>query len=121
MAAVTWTDVTDLQSGLSTVSAGAQSKILAYVNEGLNPAAFGGEDSPRWTLARCYLAAHLGTLTQRSGTAGAVSSETYGTSAVSIAYGTTDEGLASTAWGQAYQGMLDASPLRIGLTSGPSC
>lgn len=121
MADIVWSDVTDLQSGLSTVSAGGQTKILDYVNNGLSADAFGGEDSPRWTLARCYMAAHLGSLTQRGGTGGSVSSETYGTSSVAIAYGMTDDGLASTAWGQAYKDMLDASPMRLGLTSGPTC
>lgn len=119
--AILWTDVVDLQANLSTVAAGAQSKILAYVNEGLNAAAFGGEDSPRYVLARCYMAAHLGSLTKTSGAAGSVSSETYGTSSVSIAYGASDEGLKSTSWGQAYKDLLEASPLRLGLTSGPTC
>lgn len=121
MSDVTWSDVTDLQPGLSTVSAGAQANILAYVNDDLNPAAFGGEDSSTFVLARCYLAAHLGVLTQTAGAAGSVSSETYGASSVSIAYGTSDEGLKSTSWGNAYRDLLDASPLRIGLTTGPSC
>lgn len=118
MADVAWSDVVDLQPNLSTVSAGAQAKILAYVNEGLEAAAFGGEDSPRYVLARCYMAAHLAELTKKSGAAGAVSSETYARGSVSIAYGTTDEGLMSTSWGQAYKDLLDASPMRLGTSGG---
>lgn len=119
MAAVLWSDVTDLQANLSTVSDGAQTKILAYVNNELNAAAFGGEDSARYVLARCYLAAHLGELERRKGER-AVSGETYGASSVSIAYGVSEDGLKQTAWGGEYAEMLAASPLRIGLSAGPS-
>lgn len=120
MADIAWSDVVDLQANLSDLAAGAQAKILDYVNNGLNAAAFGGEDSPRYVLARCYLAAHLGELTRRKGER-AVSGETYGASSVSIAYGMSDDGLKQTSWGGEYAEMLSASPLRIGLARGPSC
>jgi hypothetical protein len=120
VADIAWSDVTDLQANLSTVAAGAQMIILAYVNDDLNPAAFGGEDSATFVLARAYLAAHLGELTRRNGTSGNVSSETYGRTSVSISYGASDDGLKLTSWGSAYAELLLASPLRMGLTSG-SC
>lgn len=120
MADIEWTDVTDLQSNLSTVSAGAQSKILDYVNNGLAAAAFGGEDSPRWTLARCYLAAHLGELERRKGSQQATS-KTIGTSSITLAFAQAQVGdaLALTPWGSQYAELLAASPLRLGLTSCP--
>lgn len=120
MAAIVWADVVALQANLSTVSVAAQMIFLAYVNEDLNPAAFGGDGSPRYHLARVYMAAHLGELERRNGTSGNVSSETYGRSSVTIAYATNDEGLMATSWGQAFKSFLDASPLRIGLTTGPT-
>lgn len=113
MADVTWADVVALQASLSTVSAGAQTIILQHVNEDLNPSAFGGEDSARYHLARCYLAAHLGELARRNGQH-AVASESFGTSAIAITYGTSDNGLKQTAWGAQYADMLRSSPLRIG-------
>ena len=60
--------------------------ILAHVNEDLNPTAFGGEDSVRYMLARCYLAAHLGEITRRNGGSGAVTSKSIGTSSITLAY-----------------------------------
>lgn len=122
MADIEWTDVTDLQANLADVSSGAQSKILDYVNEGLNPSAFGGEDSPRYVLARCYLAAHLGELERRKGAAGALTSKTIGTSSITLAYAQAQSGgdaLLQTSWGSQYAEMLAASPLRLGLTSCP--
>lgn len=115
MADITWSDVTALQANLSTVAAGAQTLILAYVNEELSAAAFGGEDSARFTLARCYLAAHLGELTRRNG-AQDVRSETIAAGSVTLAYGAGDEeALAQTSWGRQYAELLAASHLRLGL------
>jgi hypothetical protein len=123
--AILWQDVEALQPNLSTVSAAAQMIFLALVNEDLNPTAFGGEDSVRYHLARCYLAAHLGELERRRGVSGGpVQSKTIGTSSITIAYATamssSDDVLRTTTWGSAYADMLLASPLRLGLTSGPA-
>lgn len=112
---VVWQDVVNLQANLDSVSVGAQMVFLAYVNEDLNPAAFGGEDSARYRLARCYLAAHLGELERRNG-GQSVNSETFGTNSVTVSYGTSEEALAQTSWGRLFHAMLLASPLRIGLT-----
>lgn len=113
MADVTWDDVEALQVNLSTVSPGAQAMFLAYVNTDINPAAFGGEDSPRYRLARVFLAAHLGEIERRKGTE-QVTSKTIGTSSITIAYAaTTEDGLAQTSWGKQYAALLAQSPLRF--------
>lgn len=123
MANIVWADVEALQSNLSTVSAAAQMIFLAHVNEDLNPDAFGGEDSAKYHLARCYLAAHLGELERRRGQqSGAVQSKTIGTSSITIAYAASQsngDALMQTSWGSQYRLMLDASPLRFVVTSCP--
>lgn len=124
MANVVWQDVEALQSNLSTVSVAAQMIFLAHVNEDLNPSAFGGEDSARYHLARCYLAAHLGEIERRrGGTSGPVQSKTIGTNAITLSYASamssSSDVLRSTSWGSMYAEMLAASPLRLGLTSCP--
>ncbi len=126
MPAVLWQDVEALQPNLSTVSAAAQMIILAHVNEDLNATAFGGEDTARYHLARCYLAAHLGELERRRGTsAGPVQSKTIGASSITLAYAvarsSSDDVLRMTSWGSMFAEMLAASPLRIGITTGPAC
>lgn len=118
MANVVWADVEALQSNLSTVSAAAQMIILAHVNEDLNPAAFGGDGSAKYHLARVYLAAHLGELERRKGGAsGQVTSKTIGTSSITLAFAQAERGdddaLTQTSWGSQFAGMLDTSPLRF--------
>lgn len=118
MAAIQWSDVTALQSNLSTVSDAAQMIILAHVNEDLNPAAFGGDATAKFHLARCYLAAHLGELERRKGGAsGQVTSKTIGTSAITLSFAQAERGdddaLTQTSWGSQFRSMLDASPLRF--------
>jgi hypothetical protein len=116
VANVLWQDVEALQSNLSTVSVAAQMIILAHVNEDLNPRAFGGEDSARYHLARCYLAAHLGELERRKGTQD-VASETIGTSSITLSYAQAETGgdaLLQTSWGSQFAAMVRSSPLRIG-------
>jgi hypothetical protein len=125
VANVVWADVEALQSNLSTVSVAAQMIFLAHVNEDLNPTAFGGEDTARYHLARCCLAAHLGELERRKGAGGGpVQSKTIGSSSITIAYAasmsSSDDVLRATTWGSMYADMLMASPLRLGLTSGPA-
>jgi hypothetical protein len=73
----------------------------------------------RYTLARCYLAAHLGEITRRNGGAGAVTSKSIGTSSITLAYAQAQagNGLLLTSWGSQYAELLAASPLRLGLTS----
>lgn len=112
---IRWSDVTALQANLSSVDSAAQMIILAHVNEDLNPAAFGGDGSARYHLVRCTLAAHMGELERRNGER-AVTGKTISTSAMTLQFATSDEGLALTNWGSAYKGFLLASPLRFGVT-----
>lgn len=117
MADIQWSDVEALQANLADVSETAQDMILAHVNNDLNPGAFGGEDAPRYTLARCYLAAHLGELCRRNGNM-TPSSKTIGTSAITIAYAQAAEGegaaLSATSWGGQFHALVRSSTLRIG-------
>jgi hypothetical protein len=115
--AIVWQDVEALQSNLSSVSDAAQMIILAHVNEDLNPAAFGGDGSTRYHLARCYLAAHLGELERRKGSGGQVASETIGTSSITLSYAaavSSGDALLQTSWGAQYAQMVRLSALRIG-------
>lgn len=117
MADITWDDVVALQANLSSVAEAAQDMILDYVNEDLNPTAFGGEDSARYVLARCYLAAHLGELVRGNGAGGAVASETISSTSISLAYAratTSGDGLLQTSWGTQYAALVRQSTLRIG-------
>jgi hypothetical protein len=118
VANVVWADIEALQANLSTVSAAAQMIILAHVNEDLNPAAFGGEDTAKYHLARVYLAAHLGELERRKGGAsGQVTSKTIGTNSMTLAFAQAASGnadaLAQTSWGSQFGYFLDSSPLRF--------
>ena len=72
MAAITWTDVTDLAASLSAVPVARQTAILAYVNTRIPVTLWGGEDSVLLFEGRINLAAHMGSLSL-PGAAGAAS------------------------------------------------
>jgi hypothetical protein len=92
MAAIDWTNVTDLLSALSTVTLGWQTSILGYVNNSLNADTYGGEDSYRYKIARVYLAAHMGLIWKKKGeVTGAVVSEDVGADSIRIGYGKVDD------------------------------
>lgn len=90
MAAIGWTDVEAVASGLSAVSPTAQMVILGLVNTTLKVSLLGGESGIKTRMARTYLAAHLGDLALRkggaSGTAGPVTSETISEDEIRIDY-----------------------------------
>jgi hypothetical protein len=106
MASITWTDVTNHAAELASVSAGAQTDILAHVNTALNVTLFGDETSARLKLARIYLAAHLGTMANLGGVSGPVSSESAGGLAMSYAVAMTRSNLGITSYGRAYLATL---------------
>lgn len=99
MAAITWTDVTDIAAELASVGTNARTKILAFVNEALDETLFAnGEADSRLHLARIYLAAHFGSGalagSGSSGPAGPITSESagglsrsYGSMAAAVAGG----------------------------------
>lgn len=116
MAAITWSDVSLLAPELSTVAAGAQTLILAYVNDVHDVDAIDGdgEDGYRTKLARIYLAAHLATkIGTGAGGAGAVTSESVGGLSRSYAVAASSGAeLETTGYGTAYLGILNRSPVR---------
>lgn len=117
MAAIAWTDVTDIAAQLSAVGDAAQATILAFVNQTLNVRLLGGEDGPRLKLARSYLAAHMGeVIRRRDQQAGPVASKSISASSMSVSYAsmTADDVLSSTSYGQLYKLVLRGSGARIG-------
>ncbi len=118
MASISWSDVTAHAPELSTVSAGAQTDILAHVNVALLVTEFGGEDAPKTKMARIYLAAHLATMAAQgaAGAAGPVQSEsagglsrTYAVGAAALAGGDYE----TTSYGQAFRALARTTPARI--------
>ena len=115
MADIVWNDVTGFAAELSTVSALAQTLILAYVNSTPDPDKFGGEASSRYKLARILLAAHYGTVSLRQGQppAGPVIAEGEGN--LSRAYGFVQDmqasgaDLFSTGYGKEYRSLVRRS------------
>ncbi len=71
MAAITWTEVLALpgasSSQLANVGLVAQTMILAYVNNELDPKNYDGEDGPTTKMARAFMAAHFGLLAPHIG------------------------------------------------------
>ncbi len=109
MAAITWTDVTDLDSSLSTVAASVQAWILGDVNNMFDVAIFGGEDHLRTKEARVLAAAHAAkALLSGAGSGGALSgpvtSESEGD--LSRSYGFSGSGFDANALGLTVYGQL---------------
>ncbi len=116
--AITWADVTAFDTTATTVSAVAQTTILALVNARdlgviLDDVGDSGIDGPQTKLARIFLALHLvlGTMTS-GGAAGPVTSETGGGLAVTYANLATTRGYSSTAYGREYARMIGTSLAR---------
>jgi hypothetical protein len=109
MADIVWADVEDIAPALSVVIADAQTKILAYVNATVDPNAFNNDSA--YTLAKCYLAAHRGSVTLTAGIGKAVASESMGGLSRSYVVATAGD-LTSTSFGQEYLSIVNASPAR---------
>lgn len=116
MASIAWADVEDHAPELSTIDSDAQTTILAYVNATttIEPSLFDGETSARLKLARIFLAAHVATTTPMgsSGAAGPVTAESAGRISRSYASVSTTAGLATTAYGVAFDEILQSSGAR---------
>lgn len=111
MSDISWDDVLGVAPSLSSVSTLAQTDILAYVEENLDSSILEGDDGKAFRLARIYLAAHFGTVSQQgaSGAAGPVTQETV--DRLSRSYGQPYGGVAadsldSTAYGKAYRALI---------------
>lgn len=119
MADITWANVVDFDSGLSTVDADAQTAILAFVNLAHDVDAFDGEAGPQLKLVRIYLAAHLGRTIGAAGAAtGPVTSSSAG--GLSVSYGsfsTSVDALGTTGWGNLYLAMIRRSPACVGFVA----
>lgn len=128
MADITWQDVIDVAAELPTgtppngVPLAAQTKILGFVNERVNPAAFKGPDSYTFLLARAFLAAHFGLMVKRGSTGiGAVTSKSEGGASISYANLTMPSAqlLGQTPYGQEYLALVQVSPIaRAGFVLG---
>ena len=125
MADITWTNVTNHAAELSAVGASAQTDILGFVNDSIDPAFLDGESGYRTKLARIYLAAHFGTIALAAGSgglgasaAGPVASKS--ADGLSISYAVMTAGmndpsmLGVTKYGQQYLGIVNTSAARGG-------
>ncbi len=117
MAAIIWTDVTALAPELTSVSSGAQTDLLAYVNTALKVSVFDDETGPMTRLARIYLAAHYATISQQggAGAAGPVTGESAG--GLSRQYASfspmgSDPLFDVTPYGKAFRGLCRRSSAR---------
>ncbi len=109
MASIAWSDVVAFAPDQSAVSATAQTKILAYVNERFDVSELGGESSPDLYMARVWLAAHLGASTALGGdVAGPVTSESAGGLSRSYAVLSSTGALATTGYGAQLKELIRA-------------
>lgn len=114
---ITWRDVIAVASELSAVDEEAQFDLLAYVNNALAVAEFGGEGAPALKLARVYLAAHMATIGPASSgaaVAGPVISESAGGLSRSYALvgGVTSGSFDTSAYGRVFADLVRRSPAR---------
>lgn len=114
MAAILWSDVTDVAKELATgVPVGAQTMILALVNDKI---LLDDEDGHMTKMARCYFAAHLGVFTKAAGGAvGSVIAQAAGGLSRQYASNSpmgTDPLLDKTGYGQQFRLLVRLSPVR---------
>jgi hypothetical protein len=119
MADIVWNDVTAVAPELSTVSAGAQADLLSYVNTHVDPAKLGGVGSPKYRLARIYLAAHMATMSSQGGVgvAGPVISESAGGLSRSYALLNAQSGFSGSTYGDMYRHLIRTSAARAPLVT----
>lgn len=113
---ITWDDVLAIASELEDVPEAAQTLVLEHVNSALKESMF---TPASLKLARCYLAAHLGTFALPDASAsgsGDVVSETVGgisRTYSAVAGATSFAGINATTYGDLYLMLLRASKARI--------
>lgn len=113
MASITWPNVVSIAAELSTVSADAQTWILAHVNTYYDVDTYGGEDGSQLRLMRLFLAAHLASMLGTSsggsgGGGGTVTSESGGGLSVTYASSTlvtASNQLSETSYGRTLESM----------------
>lgn len=122
MADILWSDVVGVTQ-IANVPPTAQTEILGYVNETLQPIVYGGVDAHKFRLARIYLAAHMAEIGKRvGGIAGAVTSENVAAESISFGYTAPIKGaieaLETTSWGLEFQRLTKSSAYaRMPITS----
>jgi hypothetical protein len=99
---ITWSDVTDIASELSTVATDTQNAILAQVALQLDE----DEWAELYDVGCVYLAAHLATVIARRGSGGAVTSESAGVVSRSYAAASNSSQLSSTSYGVEYERLI---------------
>lgn len=118
VSAIEWSDVVGFASEMSSVAEEVQDYVLAYVNDALDPDQFGGTASPKFRMARLFLAAHIGS-GARPGTDGSVVGPVIAESAggLSRTYANVVSSamadLEATTYGQQFQAMIRRSPARL--------
>lgn len=119
MADLDWSEVLALDAGLSSVPVLAQQLVLEHVNETVDPAMFGGEDSKTFKLARAALGAHLArfAVPGEAAAPGPVASKSVGGLSKSYAAfaGSDPSMLAETRWGRTFLSLARNSAARAGL------
>lgn len=122
MADITWTTVIAVAKDLATgVPVEFQDLILAYVNDVVAPAEFGGEASPTFVLARAYLAAHYGAVYKLGGFAqsGQVTSMSEGgvSQSFSASAPSSTSPFGKTAYGESFLSLVRRSPANAGFVT----
>lgn len=122
MASISWTDVTDYASEMSTVPPAAQTLILALVNPYHAVHRWGGEESPKLRMARILVAAHFGEFARQVGAAAAGPVISEGEDDVSRAYAAfnlpgldVDPLWDRTKFGVQYRWLMRSNPLLRGM------
>jgi hypothetical protein len=116
VAAITWTDVTNVAPELSTIASTVQTALLLLVNDYLDPDTWGGEDSQKLLSGRAYLAAHLATLGKRKGVNGQLTAEAGG--GLSRSYGmlTNPTMYSMTTYGEIFAMLAKTTVARVGFS-----
>lgn len=117
MSNIVWSAVLGMAPQLTTLTIGAQTDILAFVNE-LDLSSL-GETEQTTRMARIFLAAHVGTVAVRAagGMAGPVTSESAG--ALRRSYGLSATPSGEEGFGTTMYGMQYISIIRMSLAHGP--
>jgi hypothetical protein len=110
---ITWRDVVLIAPELSAVGVATQDAILADVALQLSAERWGN----RLDIASKYLAAHLATVTQRSGVAGPVTSESVGSVSRSYSVAAQSGAFDATAYGREYKRLQRSLVDRIGVVT----
>lgn len=117
---MTWVELTAYQPAFASIPFEVQAQLLAWVDETVSKAAFGGDTKASYKLAQLYLLAHACTLYRRgcesveSGAAGPVLSESAGGLSVSYANGASVGSFSayeSTPYGAMYLELIRTSPI----------